>query len=366
MKIALIEPFFSGSHRSWALELQQHSAHTIELFTLPGSFWKWRMSGGAASLAKQFLESKTCFDLILATSLLDLPTFLGLSRAKSATTPTVLYFHENQLAYPWSTQDVETKRRADQHYIMKNITSLLAADRVLFNSAYNKESLLSGVPAFFSRFPDQNSIDIEPLEKKSQVVAVGLTLDDIHRDAPKSGDEAPLVLWNHRWEYDKNPMTFFRVLERLSDDGVAFRLAVVGEEPLNPKSEPFFSAREKLSSHIDAWGYCSSREEYVSLLEQTAILPVTNKQEFFGISVMEAVYAGAIPLLPQRLSYPFLFDTEANSDYFYTSEEQLYQKLKALLEGRKELPSLSYIPEKYAWQRVIKEYDSLFSSFKPS
>ncbi|SVD66234.1 uncharacterized protein METZ01_LOCUS419088, partial [marine metagenome] len=71
MNIVLIEPYFTGSHRNWAVGLQKHSSHTIELLTLPGSFWKWRMHGGAVTLARMFMESELSPDLILATDMLD-------------------------------------------------------------------------------------------------------------------------------------------------------------------------------------------------------------------------------------------------------------------------------------------------------
>ena len=53
MRIVLLEPFFSGSHQSWAEEFQENSQHNVELLTLPGRHWKWRMHGGAISLSKK-------------------------------------------------------------------------------------------------------------------------------------------------------------------------------------------------------------------------------------------------------------------------------------------------------------------------
>ena len=105
MRILLVEPFHSGSHQQWAEGYQQHSQHEVQLLTLPGKFWKWRMAGGAVELANQFLNLDFRPDLILATDMLDLPTFLSLSRKKSAGIPIAIYFHENQITYPWSPTD---------------------------------------------------------------------------------------------------------------------------------------------------------------------------------------------------------------------------------------------------------------------
>ena len=49
LKILLIEPFYSGSHKSWADNYAQNSVHSISIISLKGIYWKWRMHGGAIS-----------------------------------------------------------------------------------------------------------------------------------------------------------------------------------------------------------------------------------------------------------------------------------------------------------------------------
>ena len=113
MKILLLEPYFTGSHRSWAEGLKKHSNHDITILSLPGRFWKWRMHGGAVSLSKEFVKLQGTFDLILATDMLDLTTFLSLTRKQTSDIPTVVYFHENQLSYPWSPDDRDILLKRD-------------------------------------------------------------------------------------------------------------------------------------------------------------------------------------------------------------------------------------------------------------
>ncbi|MDX1664963.1 MAG: DUF3524 domain-containing protein, partial [Candidatus Promineifilaceae bacterium] len=88
MHILLLSPYHAGSHRAWAEGYRRHSAHTVELLTLPGRFWKWRMHGGAVTLAQRFMRRKKPLpDLILATDMLDLTTFLALTRRRTARLP---------------------------------------------------------------------------------------------------------------------------------------------------------------------------------------------------------------------------------------------------------------------------------------
>ena len=134
MRILLVEPYYTGSHASWAEGYAQHSQHQVDILSLPGRFWKWRMHGGAVTLARKFLASPLIPDLILATDMLDLTTFLALSADRTASLPTAIYFHENQLTYPWSPEDRDLILRRDKHYGFINYTSALAANAVLFNS----------------------------------------------------------------------------------------------------------------------------------------------------------------------------------------------------------------------------------------
>jgi hypothetical protein len=42
-------------------------------------------------------------------------------------------------------------------------------------------------------------------------------------------DRSIHILWNHRWEHDKNPELFFNVLFELNEIGIDFHLSVLGE-----------------------------------------------------------------------------------------------------------------------------------------
>ena len=53
MNILIVEPFCTGSHKAWAEGYAQSSKHKVEIISLPGRFWKWRMHGGTVTLAKR-------------------------------------------------------------------------------------------------------------------------------------------------------------------------------------------------------------------------------------------------------------------------------------------------------------------------
>ena len=281
MKIALLEPFFTGSHQSWAEGYQQHSQHDVQIFSLPGRHWKWRMHGGAVALAQQFMESSFSPDLILATDMLDLSVFLALTKKKTASIPVAIYFHENQLTYPWSTKDPDVKLKRDNHYAFINYTSALAADHVFFNSQYHLNSFINGIPPFLKQFPDHQNLDlVAKLKNKSRVLYLGMNFSKLKATRKITHSEEATILWNHRWEYDKKPNVFFESLFQLSEEGIPFKLIVLGE---SFRQEPaiFETAKSRLADQIIHFGYTQKASDYAQFLWQSDILPVTGIQDFF-------------------------------------------------------------------------------------
>ena len=230
MKILLLEPYYGGSHRSWTDGLVASSSHDIAIYTLPASHWKWRMHGAAVSFAKRFMEDALRPDLILCSDMLDLSTFLGLTVKKSKGVKTAIYFHENQLSYPWSMTDEDVKRQRDNHYKFINYSSALAADFVFFNSDYHYASFFEALLPFLKAFPDHQNLDtLDAIKSKSQVLNLALDLKKLDGFAKAKISDVPILLWNHRWEYDKNPDLFFQTLINLKKKGLKFKLVVLGQ-----------------------------------------------------------------------------------------------------------------------------------------
>ncbi len=79
LNILLVEPFYTGSHASWADGIIAKSSHNVSLLKLPGRNWKWRMHGGTVTLSGQFKKLKVKPHLIIATDMMDLTVFLSLT-----------------------------------------------------------------------------------------------------------------------------------------------------------------------------------------------------------------------------------------------------------------------------------------------
>lgn len=409
MNVLLVSPYHGGSHQAWAEGYSRYSSHRVQLLTLPARFWKWRMHGGAVTLARNFLDSAQDPDLILATDMLDVTTFLSLTRPATEHIPLVLYMHENQLTYPLPGEGKQGPMRRqrgerDLHYVFINYASMLAADRVLFNSAYHHESWFSALPRFLKHFPENNELEtVDELRARSEVLAVGIDLQALKgalagsddaalppqkqsgstrsqsaapdgdkvapptattdHDTQASSQRAPLILWNQRWEYDKNPSAFFRALYHVQSEGIPFRLALCGQNYRRQPAE-FEEARERLAQELVHVGY-ARQEQYRRLLWEASIVISTARHEFFGLSILEAIYCRTFPLLPRRLSYPELIPDTFHGHCLYEDHDDLLQRLQRALtrpeESARLAEQLAPAVEKYAWTKMAPRYDATLS-----
>jgi len=366
LRILFLEPFYGGSHKDFVDGLTAASRHSIDLHTLPARFWKWRMRGAALHFT-DLLPDPAGYDLVFTSDMLSVSDLKSLWGKKSP--PVIIYFHESQLSYP-----APKGEERDYHFCFTDITNCLASDRVLFNSHFHKDSFFKELPLFLQKMPEYKPYwAVDKIAEKSEVLYPGCnfsTFDSNGKEkktspvdfkSEKHTDRSPLILWNHRWEFDKQPDVFFDVLYEADSRGVDFRIALAGENfQMVPKA--FLQGQEYFKDRVVQYGFIDSKQEYFNLLFNSDIIISTAIQENFGISVLEGIYAGSYPLLPDRLAYPEIIPREFHRDCLYDSEDELIDKLiKIIQEGIDQPRGLADAIGKFDWNIRIKEYDNMFS-----
>jgi glycosyltransferase involved in cell wall biosynthesis len=366
MRILAIEPYYGGSHKAFLDGWIDKSRHEWHVMGLSPHKWKWRMRGAAVTFAQRVNSlpaEKLDFDLIFCSSMLNLSEFLGLTRRRLAETPALLYFHENQITYPYRYE-----HERDYQFGITNITSTLAADFVWFNSKFHQKDFLEGGAKMLRKMPDNRFIwEFEEKMAQSSVEHLGTSIATYEHSNPKS-DEPLRILWSARWEHDKNPEDFFAAIDILDKTDAAFELAVIGES-FRDVPDIFADAKERYSDRITAWGHISDPAEYAQVLSKADVFVSTALHEFFGLGCVESALAGGYPLLPERLAYPELFraDVEENKrDFFYDGRpEMLAERLKYLAEAKKKgqlwcsgsPQRVKKLMNRFLWQNRAPELD---------
>ncbi|MCP3974153.1 MAG: DUF3524 domain-containing protein [bacterium] len=363
MRIAIIEPYYGGSHQAWADGYRARSRHEVTLFTHEARFWKWRMHGSYVTLGAAFVEhvdDQGPFDLILASDMLHIPAFIGAVGEARGEAAVVLYMHENQLTYPLSPRD-----SVDEAYAMINWASMTVADLVLFNSQFHLDAWSGAIPGLLHRFPDyKHSSLLEAVTGKLEVLPVGVDLQRLDGAAAAVVD-SPLILWNQRWDFDKEPDRFAAAMIDLAATH-QFSLALAGEQIT--ELDAYTLLHSELGDHIVHSGFASD-DEYTALLAAADIVVSTATQEFFGIALTEAVYAGAFPILPNALVYPERIPREFHERCLY-DDDAIGHLLRWALdhpEDRQSIAkSLHPTMAPFDWTVVAARYDARLEELKMS
>lgn len=369
MHILSLQPYYGGSHRAFQTGWQNLSCHQWTILSLPPRHWKWRMRHAAVEFARRLKKEfeDTPFDAVFCSDFLNLAEFKGLVSPSISQLPVVVYFHENQFAYPSRRYD-----ERDLHFGFTNFTSCLAADQVWFNSEFNRDSFLDGLKLACQKWPDfppREAIDSIP--PKCSIQSPGIEVPDRLAARAPAGPGQPLrIVWAARWEHDKNPALLLETLQRLQEQNTEFRLSVIGESFRRIPGE-FHQIQQQFSDRIDRWGYQESRADYWQTLAEADVFVSTADHEFFGIAAAEAIVAGTLPLLPHRLAYPeligahrdparaHLFLYDGTSRDLALKLEYVWQR-QSTNEARRLTSQLqSELAKKLSWERRAPQLDEL-------
>ncbi|KZX58845.1 hypothetical protein A3709_17825 [Halioglobus sp. HI00S01] len=317
MKVLLLSAYAAQSHRYWQRGLREmFPAWRWTELELPPRYFSWRVRSNPLSWSlteRATLEAD--YDLLIATSMVDLATLRGLV-PNLARLPSLLYFHENQFVYPQDRQ---------QHSLLEaqmvSLYAALAADQLLFNSAYNRDTFLTGVAGLLSKMPDEVPPGVaDRLAGKAGVLPVPL-LDTYPSDASlpwpgRQGEypDRPLrLLWSARFEHDKGGEDLEAILQGLETTNLDYELAVTGQQFRN--SPAVFTRVEQAFAHrLVSFGFVENEADFRALQGGADVVLSTAGHEFQGLAVLEAVLAGSVPLVPDRLAYPEIYPPELRYD----------------------------------------------------
>jgi glycosyltransferase involved in cell wall biosynthesis len=358
-RFLFIEPYLNGSHRALARALMQGAPGRWTLLALPGRFFRWRMRGSAAFFAEAAGNIlREPWDALLCSSMLNLADLRGLV-PELGQVPALVYFHENQLAYPVIGEADKEQRERDLFLAFSNLTSAAAAELAVFNSAYHRDQVLAAAKDLLSNLPDALPYKLaDDLAAKARVLAVPLSVDEAEglQREPRQG---PLrLVWNHRWSQDKAPEALFAALRELVEWGAEFEIAVLGKKSGQPPPV-FKEAVAMFGERLVQLGPVEDRREYWRWLYWADVGVSTALQEYQGLAVAEAAWTGCRPLVPDALVYPQLYPAE-----FRYAPGELVNQLAALAaqpqsarqgDYRSLVEHMTWTNLRRAWQATLEE-----------
>lgn len=346
-----LDPYPVPSHRAFREGYLAHSRFAWSILELPPENWRWRLRAAGARFARQLRGHLAPGAVVMTSSMLNVAQLRGLLDVPLRV---VQYWHENQLTYARSGRSLVELALIHAH-------SLEAADVAVFNSAFHRDEFAAALATQGRGWPGGTMApDLATRVCEAEVVWPGVTAES---GRAAGAGTPPLLLWNHRWCPEKGPEVLLRVLQALVDDGLAFRVAVVGS-PNEQVPEVFGQIRNLLGeARIAAWGF-QSQARYRALLREADIVLSTAREENFGLAMAEAAASGALPLAPAALAYPEWLPASTHAWTLYADEAALRDRLRAWLRGAYPSPLerralAEALREQLAWPRIAAVLDGI-------
>ena len=325
-RILGIEPWNAGSHRSVIESIDRHSTAAWTWLTRPGGGVRWCLRQSALSFAQEvgeLVKEGERWDAVFVSSLCSLSDFKACAPRSVRSLPHVLYMHENQAAYPVSERIDEVTKSRDAHLAFTNLASMEAADLVLFNSEYNRDSFIEAMSRLLEKAPWTVGQDwIARLNERSRVAwppipedaweapVLHNPVDSSYADPGGGQRRVVRVAWPHRWEHDKGCEELKDLIVGCkADPEIEFRWTILGKR-FNEVPPAMQVIHQEHQDVLDRYGGPADRVAYLELLRSCDWVTSTARHEFFGIGVVEAIACGCLPWLPDRLSYPELIPRE--------------------------------------------------------
>lgn len=354
LRAVFVETHLGGSHEAFARGWIERSRHDWTLLGLPAERWKWRMRAAGLALGERLAALRRAPDVVVATSLIDL-AHLKARAALPPRTRFLLYLHENQFDYP-RPRGVALERG----FAMAHVASLLVADGAAINSRAHLNSLADGARRFLGEVAAPAPRGLAAALRRVRILPPGVDFDGFPAPGPRPLGDPPAIVWNHRWEDDKRPAAFARLVLRLADGDRRFRLILLGPSA-QAKPLPLDLIRGRLADRIVRDGAAETRAEYVEQLARGDVAVSLAAQENFGYAVVEAMAAGCVPLLPARLSYPEILPPALRAPLLCRTDRETLARLTTwLLEPRRieELrPRVMRAARRHAWERRAAALD---------
>ncbi|MDJ0653362.1 MAG: DUF3524 domain-containing protein [Xanthomonadales bacterium] len=354
MKILLLSAYDAVSHQHWREGLvRELPEHQWSVLTLPPRHFAWRIRGNALSWRDHPVLAQD-HDLVLATSMVDLATLRGLVPAM-ARVPNLVYFHENQLAYPDSE-----RQKASVEPAITSLYSALAADRVAFNSRWNRDSFLDGMTQLLDRMPDGVPADaLSQILQKATLLPVGIDARLLIREKPTETAAPLTLLWNHRWEYDKGPDRLLLALKELRRRQVGFRIDIAGQR-FRQVPEALQTIQREFTHELGQFGPIEDRLEYEKRLSRGGLVLSTALHDFQGLAMLEAAAAGCVPMVPDRLAYPEFFPPQYR---YASSPEDPELEATALVDRMLAAPPVPPDLAELGWDQLAERYRKWIGPF---
>ena len=161
------------------------------------------------------------------------------------------------------------------------------------------------------------------------------------------------LVWAARYIDWKHPEIAVEVAKRLRQDGYHFNLYMIGNGELQKKIQKMVYDQE-LEESVHIMGAMTPEEVRAHMEKAQIHIFTSDRQEGWGAVLNEAMNSACVPVVNRNIgSAPYLIANGKNG-FHYQNVDELYEKVKYLLDHKKERESMARL----AYSTIINEWNA--------
>ncbi|PIP57780.1 hypothetical protein COX03_01170 [Candidatus Woesebacteria bacterium CG22_combo_CG10-13_8_21_14_all_39_10] len=204
-------------------------------------------------------------------------------------------------------------------------------DGIFVGSKYHKEKFI-------------RKRKIGGLESKIYVTGNPFNTQDILKAVPEKinpvGRRENIVIFSHRWDYEKRPNVFVDMMNQLQNIRKDFKVYITTSRKKFRSNQKWLI--EKLHSARFEYHIFDglSKEQYYQLLSKSKIFVSTTIEENFGYCLLEAMTLGCTPVVPNKYSHPEILNND--SRFLYNNNKEAVKIVSAFLDSPISISKLAF------------------------
>ena len=297
LDILALEPFYGGIRRTMLDTLIRCSRHRWTLLKLPPRRIERRLTAAAHWFAEQLSRHWVGHtDLLFTSEALNLSDLTRLI-PQLLETPSVVYFHSNQLPLP----DAKSQSPLD----LINLNSASAASEIWFNSQFHLNQFLSRAGSLVRRYPELASRSpMSDLKAKAKVYVPPVDTTAVHDltvEGKKSRSKRTVFVDTTDSDVDLLNAAFATLLRR----GELFHILTLGPAAGLSTDLPI--------TEIDVW----NDDAQAQAMAEAGVYVSARPDAFCDHQAVRALTAGCWPLVPSAGCYGELLPSSIHSSCMY-------------------------------------------------
>lgn len=316
LSVTYFEPYEKKSIGNWAKQLMQHmpDIHKVGMDKPRESLKRSYIDSGPYYfdwMKKNFYDTE--IDLLLMSESCNyLPTFT-MHREYFKALASIMFIHCTEMDFPEPIRSNSS--------LWGELGTMASVDAVHFFSDFSKKITLERAKAYIS------SELIDEIDMKSIVHPLPIVLSDIPTDVKTCHETTPRIMYNHRLDPDKGYMIFLKAMDAINEKKIPFELYLCGQ-PSSLKRDPIVQKYlARWGNKVLHYGLVADRARYVEMLTDSHYV-VNACEEVMGISMIEAAYAGAWPIVFNAGALPAIFGDRCS---LFNTTQELVEVLEKML-----------------------------------